>query len=468
MYYTAPSSVSQSHNAGWWDGSRNYYFNDLYTYERHLVYECLKTLIYEKQRYLGMLNPFAEEYFPTTEEPTRQRNEKTPQKHSEENKQESQIRSKSCTESRGSSENDITTRTSVAIPTDQQWKEVTRKQEPGRENKRNNSNRNRDDETSVNHRNYYDLLSDEDGDYDSNEISSDEEEIDEYEFYEYSSDGDSTMREDSDDDSSKSIKPNSESINMGTDSSGNKEDERKQKTREELVIALDIMRKEKDILTKNVMDQKEKEDEITKENHRLEENIKLAKDQVNELQKENRKLIETMKSEQLKMENQTAQHKEDVLKANKMIAEAKQHLKKDSDIMEKMKSKIDALKANNTKLQLKNHTLKSEVDEEKIRNWRLTRDINNIKEVMNDDHEDEHQQKKRNITIMAELSALKTEHLDLEKEFYLLEDKYDDLMEKYNQRVSAETKEVTTNKSTSTLKKKRQASKQVRFKENTE
>ena len=66
MYYTAPSSVSQSHNAEWLDGSRNFYFNDLYTGERHLVYQCLKTLLYEKQKQLGMLNPCAEEFIPIT------------------------------------------------------------------------------------------------------------------------------------------------------------------------------------------------------------------------------------------------------------------------------------------------------------------------------------------------------------------------------------------------------------------
>ena len=67
MYTTLPSAAGFDQNAGWSAGSRGYFSTDLYTIERHLIIKCLETLLYEKQQYLGMLNPYADEYFPSTE-----------------------------------------------------------------------------------------------------------------------------------------------------------------------------------------------------------------------------------------------------------------------------------------------------------------------------------------------------------------------------------------------------------------
>ena len=46
---------------------RQYHHQDLYTLERQLIYEYAKTCIYEKQKQLGMLSPFAEPYYHITE-----------------------------------------------------------------------------------------------------------------------------------------------------------------------------------------------------------------------------------------------------------------------------------------------------------------------------------------------------------------------------------------------------------------
>ena len=67
MYATTHLAAGYDHSTGWSAGSRGYFSTDLYTTERYLVIKCLETLLYEKQKSLGMLNPYAIEYFPSTE-----------------------------------------------------------------------------------------------------------------------------------------------------------------------------------------------------------------------------------------------------------------------------------------------------------------------------------------------------------------------------------------------------------------
>ena len=52
---------------------RQYHYQDLYTLERQLIYEYAKMCIYEKQKQLGMLSPFAEPYHHRTETSVREK-----------------------------------------------------------------------------------------------------------------------------------------------------------------------------------------------------------------------------------------------------------------------------------------------------------------------------------------------------------------------------------------------------------
>ena len=68
MHKTPSSTAGHSHNAGWLARSHVFYpTTELHTAERHLLLKCLETLLYAEQKCLGMLNPFAAEYYPQTE-----------------------------------------------------------------------------------------------------------------------------------------------------------------------------------------------------------------------------------------------------------------------------------------------------------------------------------------------------------------------------------------------------------------
>ena len=52
----------------------NYQNQDLYTFERHFIYEFAKTSLYEWQKQLGMLSPYAEVYYLPTDKTARGQN----------------------------------------------------------------------------------------------------------------------------------------------------------------------------------------------------------------------------------------------------------------------------------------------------------------------------------------------------------------------------------------------------------
>ena len=53
----APMLYRNSGSTGW---LHNYQNQDLYTFERHFIYEFAKTSLYEWQKQLGMLSPYVE------------------------------------------------------------------------------------------------------------------------------------------------------------------------------------------------------------------------------------------------------------------------------------------------------------------------------------------------------------------------------------------------------------------------
>ena len=65
MYYTIPSTADPNHYAGWLEGPhRSYYSYKLYAMEKHLIYRCLEMLLYAEWKQLGILNPYAKEFYP--------------------------------------------------------------------------------------------------------------------------------------------------------------------------------------------------------------------------------------------------------------------------------------------------------------------------------------------------------------------------------------------------------------------
>jgi len=60
-----------SGSTGW---PHNYPNQDLYTFERHFIYEFAKTSLYEWQKQLGMLSPYAEVYYLPTDKSAREQN----------------------------------------------------------------------------------------------------------------------------------------------------------------------------------------------------------------------------------------------------------------------------------------------------------------------------------------------------------------------------------------------------------
>jgi len=73
MYETAASILYRNSGSEGWP--RHYQNQDLYTFEQHFIYEYARTSLYEWQKHLGMLNPFAEVYYPPTEKKMRETNE---------------------------------------------------------------------------------------------------------------------------------------------------------------------------------------------------------------------------------------------------------------------------------------------------------------------------------------------------------------------------------------------------------
>ena len=68
MYAIASVPGRQNHNAGWLEQPHSFYYTtELCTEERYLIYKCLNALLYTEQKCLGILNPYAEEYFPPIE-----------------------------------------------------------------------------------------------------------------------------------------------------------------------------------------------------------------------------------------------------------------------------------------------------------------------------------------------------------------------------------------------------------------
>ena len=67
----APMLYRNSGPKGW---PTNYQNQDLYTFERHFIYEFAKTSLYEWQKQLGMLSPYAEVFYLPTDKSTREQN----------------------------------------------------------------------------------------------------------------------------------------------------------------------------------------------------------------------------------------------------------------------------------------------------------------------------------------------------------------------------------------------------------
>ena len=98
----------------------------------------------------------------------------------------------------------------------------------------------------------------------------------------------------------------------------------------------------------------------------------------------------------------------------------------------------------------------------------LLQDFKKITELKNDNQNNEHKLKKQNIKIIAEISMLKTTHLDLKKDYYLLEDKYMELEQTQNAKFSQDNqKEMMSDSNSKSTKGKIDGSKQVRFKDDT-
>jgi len=63
-----PLIVGYSYKEGWLACMHSFYLMDkLYTAEWYLLFKCLDTLLYAKQKCLGILNPFTAEFVPQTE-----------------------------------------------------------------------------------------------------------------------------------------------------------------------------------------------------------------------------------------------------------------------------------------------------------------------------------------------------------------------------------------------------------------
>ena len=86
MYSTLVSVLYRNLDSKEW--LHHYYHKDLYTLERLLIYEYAKTSLYEKQKLLGMLSPYAEPYHHVTEESTCE--EKRIEKKTEARKEDSE------------------------------------------------------------------------------------------------------------------------------------------------------------------------------------------------------------------------------------------------------------------------------------------------------------------------------------------------------------------------------------------
>ena len=67
----APMLYRNSGSTGW---LHNYQNQELYTFERHFIYEFAKTSLYEWQKQLGMLSPYAEVYYLLTDKSAREQN----------------------------------------------------------------------------------------------------------------------------------------------------------------------------------------------------------------------------------------------------------------------------------------------------------------------------------------------------------------------------------------------------------
>ena len=72
MYGIAASGLYRNSRSERWP--RHYQNQELYTFERHFIYEFAKTSLYEWQRHLGMLNPHAEVFYPSADNYTREKN----------------------------------------------------------------------------------------------------------------------------------------------------------------------------------------------------------------------------------------------------------------------------------------------------------------------------------------------------------------------------------------------------------
>ena len=62
MYYNNPMPAGHGHNAGWLP-----YAQGLYTQHDDLVSQCMYILLHKERLRLGILNPFAEPFYPITE-----------------------------------------------------------------------------------------------------------------------------------------------------------------------------------------------------------------------------------------------------------------------------------------------------------------------------------------------------------------------------------------------------------------
>ena len=181
------------------------------------------------------------------------------------------------------------------------------------------------------------------------------------------------------------------------------------------------------------------------------EEIKNLKQQITTIREKNKEKIEVIKN---------AQKSYEIImkKASDTLESAKRQSMKDLQVIKKLKKEIN-------KLHVKNNQFKTEAEEAIIKNVRLTRNISKMEEVMNDDHEDEQKQKKMNIKLMADISNIKTHNIELQKELYILEDKYNELKQKYNQDVSKEKSQEKVSDNISSLRRKVLENKKVRFKE---
>ena len=65
MYEIAASILYRNPGLEGW--LHHYQTQDLYTFERHFIYEFAKMSLYEWQKQLGMLNLLAEVYYPPTD-----------------------------------------------------------------------------------------------------------------------------------------------------------------------------------------------------------------------------------------------------------------------------------------------------------------------------------------------------------------------------------------------------------------